>query len=129
MIGADGDSYLEPERPSIFFENMTLDFLLLGTRLYVRREFADIIIFRSVVLIQYLNPELRITRHVPDFPKLVPHGLQCACLNGRAASRRNDIRSDTSADGNNQRWGSPTGTVQPLSSNSKIGVEQTDGRK
>jgi len=72
---------------------MTLDFLLLGARLYVRRELADVIVFRSVVLIEYSNSELRVTRHVLDFPEFVPHGLQRVCLDGRAVSRAKEIMS------------------------------------
>ena len=54
---------------------MTLDFLLLGTGMYVGREFADIIVLGSVVLVQHSNPELRATRHVLDIPEFVPYGF------------------------------------------------------
>ena len=87
------DPYLEPEYTSTSFENVTVYFLLLGAGMYVRRELADIIVFRSVVLIQHLNPELRVTRHVLNFPEFVPHGLQCVCLNGRATSRAEETMS------------------------------------
>lgn len=88
-----GDPYLEPEYASISFEKLTVDFLLLGAGLYVRREPADVIVFRSVILIQHLNLELRVTRHVLDFPEFVPHGLQCVCLDARAASRVEEMMS------------------------------------
>jgi len=103
MIEPEENSHLEPECTSTSFENMTLDFLVLGTRLYVRRELADVIVFRrSVVLIQHLNPELGVTRHVLDFPEFIPHGLQRVCLDGRA-SRRNNFRSVALAKGKIRR--------------------------
>jgi hypothetical protein len=54
---------------------MTLDFLFLGTRLDVRRELADVIVFRSIVLVQDLNSELGVTWYVLDPPEFVPYGL------------------------------------------------------
>jgi len=62
---------------------MTLDFLFFGTGLYVRRELSDIIVLRSIVLVQHLNLELGVTRDVLDPPEFVPYGLQCVGLNGR----------------------------------------------
>ena len=66
---------------------MTLNFLLLGTGLHVCRELADIVVLRSVVLVQHLDPEFGVTRHILDLPEFVPYGLQCVCLDGRTAAR------------------------------------------
>lgn len=68
-------SYLEPESTFAFLENTTEDLFLFGTGFNVRRKPADIIVFRSVVLVQYLNLELCVTGHVLDPPELVPYGL------------------------------------------------------
>lgn len=66
---------LEPECAFIPLENRAFDFLLLGTGVYVRRELSNVIVARSIVLVQHLNPKLRISRHVPNLPQLVPNGL------------------------------------------------------
>lgn len=81
----EGNSHLEPERAFTSLEYVTLDFLLLCAGLHIRCELADVIVFRSVVLVQHLNPELRVARDVLDLPEFVPYGLQCVCLDGRAA--------------------------------------------
>jgi len=63
------------ERAPVSLENMTLDFLFLGTGMYARRELSDVIVLRSVVLVEHLNPELGVTWDFLDLPEFIPYGL------------------------------------------------------
>lgn len=82
-----GSTDLEPKCAFISLKNVTFDFLLFGTGLHVRFELANVIVLRSIVLVQHLNPEFRVTRDVLDLPKFVPYGLQCVGLDGRTVGR------------------------------------------
>lgn len=67
--------YLEPEGAFTLLENPAVNFFLFGAGLHVGGELSDVIVFWSVVLVQYLDRELGVARHVLDLPELVPYGL------------------------------------------------------
>lgn len=85
------ESYLEPEHSLRTLQERGFDFKLLCAGVHVAAETANIVVSRSIVLIQDLDGKLGRNRNVLDPPYFIPYGRQGIYLYGRPSENILDV--------------------------------------